>query len=88
MCHSSRGEDQRCPTVSLVMTFEIVTIAVSVGAIALCFLRYFRPGPTAAELGRQGHMWFDHLEDIEVAKRPSDDVRDSEIPRRHLRGRF
>ena len=70
------------------MSFEIVTIAVSLFAIGLCFLRYFRPGSAAAELGRQGQMWFDHLEDREVAQRPSEDAKDSEIPRRHLRGRF
>jgi hypothetical protein len=69
-------------------SFEFVTIAVSLIAIGLCFLRYFRPGLAAAELGRQGKMWFDHLEDREVAERPSDDAKDSEIPRRHLRARY
>ncbi len=70
------------------MAFEIVTVSVALIALMLCFLRYFRPGAAAAELGRNGMMWFDHLEDIEVASRPDDDARDSEIPRRHLRGRY
>jgi hypothetical protein len=70
------------------MTFEIVTISVALVALMLCLLRYFRPGPTAAELGRHGQMWFDHMEDIEVAKRPDENARDSDIPKRQLRGRF
>jgi hypothetical protein len=69
-------------------SFEIVTVLVTLGALALSALRYFRPGPTVAELGRHGRMWFDHAEDIDVGKRPSDDANDSEIPRRRLRGRF
>jgi hypothetical protein len=69
-------------------TFEIVTIGVALVAIALCFLRYFQPGRAAAELGRQGQIWFDHLEDHEVAERPSDDAKDSPVPRRRLRARY
>jgi hypothetical protein len=67
--------------------FEVVTIVVSVVAIALAATSYFRASRVLQQLGRSGRTWFDRSEDIDVAERPSEDDRDSPIPRRPLRGR-
>jgi hypothetical protein len=67
--------------------FEVVTLAVSVIAIALAATSYFRTGRVLQQLGRQGGTWFDHAEDMPVEERPSDDERDDPIPKRPLRGR-
>ena len=67
---------------------EIVTIAVAVVSIALCFTRFFRVSSVMADLGRQGSMWFEHQEDREVAERPGEDAVDSPLPHRPLRARY
>lgn len=68
--------------------FEIVLIAVAVVGILLSFTRYLRPGRAVADLGRVGSMWFEHIEDREVNERPSEDARETPIPRRPLRSRY
>jgi hypothetical protein len=68
--------------------FEIVTIAVSLLSIALCFTRFFSPARALADLGRQGSMWFDHQEDLDLGERPIEDAVDSPIPHRPLRARY
>ena len=68
--------------------FEIVIIAVALIAAALSLTRYFWPGRVLAEMGRSGGMWFDRLEDRELAERPDDDAKDAPIPRRRLRARY
>lgn len=67
--------------------FEVVTIVVSVIAIALALTAYFRVGNVVRELGRSGHSWFERSEDREIEERPSEDERDDPIPHRPLRGR-
>ncbi len=67
--------------------FEVVTIVVSVIAIALAATTYFRVNQTLGQLGRQGQSWFDHREDVDTADQPSEDDRDDPIPKRPLRGR-
>jgi hypothetical protein len=67
--------------------FEIVTIVVSAIAIVLAATSYFRVSRVLDRLGRGGHSWFDHAEDLQVANRPSEDERDDPIPKRPLRGR-
>ena len=37
--------------------------------------------------GRDGAMWFDHLADLPLEERPSEDALDAPIPRRPLHGR-
>jgi hypothetical protein len=69
-------------------SFEIVTVAVTAIAVALCLTRYFRTGPVLAELGRQGAFWFEHLEDRQADERPTEDAVDSPLPRRPLRSRY
>lgn len=67
-------------------TFEAVTLGVTAGAIALAATPYLRPSRVIQQLGRQGAMWFEHVEDREVDQRPSEDERDAPLPRRPLRG--
>jgi hypothetical protein len=67
--------------------FEVVTLVVSVLAIALAATSYFRTQRVLRDLGRGGQVWFDHAEDQDVDDRPSEDDRDEPIPRRPLRGR-
>ena len=67
--------------------FELVTIVVSLVAIGLAMTSYFRVNRVLQRLGRHGHVWFDHAEDLDPPQRPSDDERDDPIPRRRLRGR-
>ncbi len=69
-------------------SFEIVTIAVTLIALALCLTRYFRTGRVVADLGRQGSMWFEHSEDRQVDDRPTEDAVDSPLPHRPLRTRY
>jgi hypothetical protein len=69
-------------------SFEIVTIAVTVIALALCLTRYFRTGRVVADLGRQGSMWFEHPSDREVEQQPTEDSVDSPLPHRPLRSRY
>jgi hypothetical protein len=69
------------------MTFEVVTIVVCAIAIVLALTSYFRTGRTLRDLGRHGVSWFEHAEDREVSKRPSEDSVDGPSPRRPLRPR-
>ena len=70
------------------IVFEAVTIAVAVSGAAVAGIVYLR-GPGALEgLGRQGQSWFEHPADREVSDRPSEDERDTPLPRRPLRGRL
>ncbi len=68
--------------------FEIVTIGVTLIALALSMTRYFRINRVVAELGRQGDMWFEHTDDREVAERPGEDEKESPLPHRPLRSRY
>jgi hypothetical protein len=68
--------------------FEIVTIGVTLLALALSLTRYFRLGRVVADLGRQGDMWFEHTEDRDVAEQPNQDERETPLPRRPLRSRY
>jgi hypothetical protein len=67
--------------------FEIVTIGVTVVAVMLAATPFFRPSLVLAQLGRQGQMWFDHPQDVEIGVRPSEDEVDEPLPRRPLRAR-
>ncbi|MBV9309472.1 MAG: hypothetical protein JOZ73_01490 [Solirubrobacterales bacterium] len=67
--------------------FEVVTLVVSVVAIALAATSYFQLHKVLQQLGRGGTTWFDRAEDSDVAERPNEDDRDEPIPRRPLRGR-
>jgi hypothetical protein len=67
--------------------FEIVTLVVSLVAIVIALLTYFRFSRVVQDLGRHGGNWFDHAEDMQVGDRPSEDERDAPIPKRPLRGR-
>lgn len=67
--------------------YETVTILVTAGTAVVGLLDYLRSGPPLTQLGRQGMLWFDHLTDLPIADRPSEDEIDSPIPRRPLRGR-
>lgn len=64
--------------------FETVTIAVVVGTVALGLIDYLRVGGPLSRLGRDGAMWFDHLSDLPLEERPSEDALDAPIPRRPL----
>jgi hypothetical protein len=68
--------------------FEIVTIGVTLIALALSLTRYFRLGRVVADLGRQGSMWFEHTEDRDVEEQPTEDAVESPLPRRPLRSRY
>jgi|GraSoiStandDraft_5_1057265.scaffolds.fasta_scaffold80193_2 hypothetical protein len=67
--------------------FEVVTLVVSVIAIALAATSYFRLTQVLQQLGRGGRSWFDRAEDHDISERPNEDDRDDPIPRRPLRGR-
>jgi hypothetical protein len=67
--------------------FEVVTIVVSVIAIALAATTYFRVNQALGQLGRQGRSWFDHREDLAPDDQPNEDDRDDPIPKRPPRGR-
>jgi hypothetical protein len=69
-------------------TFEFVVFGVTFLSVALCLTRYFRPGRALADLGHQGSTWFDHLEDLAIDKRPTEDAIDAPIPHRPLRARY
>jgi hypothetical protein len=68
--------------------FEIVTIGVTLIALALSMTRYFRINRVVADLGRQGDMWFEHTEDRAVEDQPGEDERETPLPRRPLRSRY
>ena len=50
-------------------------------------LDYVRGVLPLSRLGRDGSMWFDHLADVPLDERPSEDALDAPIPRRPLVGR-
>ena len=58
--------------------FEVVTIAVSVIAVALCFTAYFRIKNVMSEL-------LDRREPPPITDQPSEDERDQKISGRPLR---
>jgi hypothetical protein len=66
---------------------QTVTIAVTAGTAALGLVDYLRHGWPLRSLGRDGVMWFDHLADVPLEERPSEDALDAPIPRRPLHGR-
>lgn len=70
--------------VEIVNAFEAVTILVTAGSALLGLVHYFRNGGPLSRLGRDGVMWFDHLADLPIAERPSEDELDAPIPRRPL----
>jgi hypothetical protein len=72
------------PTVSCVNALETVTILVVVGAVLLGLIDYLRSGGALDQLGRDGTVWFDHIADLPIEQRPSEDERDAPIPRRPL----
>jgi hypothetical protein len=69
-----------------VNAFEIVTVVVSVVAIALAATSYFRLNRVLQELGRSGLSW-SRGKDADPAERVSEDERDAPIPKRPIRGR-
>lgn len=75
-------------TVQYVNAFETVTILVTAGTVVVGLVTYLRGGGALDNLGRDGAMWFDHLADVPVEQRPSEDELDAPIPRRPLFGRF
>ena len=66
---------------------ETVTILVSGGVAVLGLIDYVRNGGPLSRLGRDGSVWFDHLSDLPIDQRPSEDALDAPIPRRPLVGR-
>jgi hypothetical protein len=67
-------------------TFEAVTLGVTAASTALAFTPYLRPSRVLDQLGRQGKVWFEHVDDLALDQRPSEDDRDAPLPRRPLRG--
>ena len=67
--------------------FEVVTLVVSVVAIALAASSYFRLQHVLRDMGRGGSAWFDRAADRDISERPLEDDRDDPIPKRPLRGR-
>jgi hypothetical protein len=74
--------------VEYVNALETVTILVTAGAAVLAAVDYVRNGGPLSRLGREGAVWFDHLADMPLDQRPSEDALDAPIPRRPLVGRF
>jgi len=70
-----------------VNAFEVVTLVVSVIAVALAGTSYFRLQHVLRELGRGGSAWFDRAGDSDISERPIEDERDAPIPKRPLRAR-
>jgi hypothetical protein len=81
----STGRGRR--TVEDMNTFETVTILVTAGAAVIALVDYVRHGGPLSRLGRDGVVWFDHLADVPLDERPSEDALDAPIPRRPLVGR-
>lgn len=67
--------------------FEVVVIAVGVLAVVIAIAAMLAPNRGLPQLGRRGHTWFAHPEELDHADRPQEDQRDDPIPRRPLRGR-
>jgi len=66
--------------------FEVVTIVVSVVAIALAATTYFRLSRVLQELGR-GRLSSYRGRDVDPSETPNEDERDAPIPKRPIRGR-
>lgn len=66
-----------------VNALETITILVTAGATLVGVVNAFRGG-VLSRLGRDGVMWFDHIDDLPLDERPSEDDRDAPIPRRPL----
>ena len=66
--------------------FEVVTVVVSVVAIALAATTYFRLSRVLQELGR-GRLSAYRGHDADIAQAPNEDDRDAPIPKRPIRGR-
>jgi hypothetical protein len=66
--------------------FEVVTIVVSIVAIALAATTYFRLSRVIQELGRGGMSSY-RGRDADIATSPNEDERDAPIPKRPIRGR-
>ena len=67
--------------------FETVTIVVTAGAAVLGLIVCALTGSPLSRLGRDGVAWFDHLADLPIDQRPSEDELEAPIPRRPLTGR-
>ncbi len=61
----------------------IVTTVVCAIALVLA-VKYFGG---FGEIGRRGHGWIEHDQNVPVSERPSDEEPDRPLPRRPLRGR-
>jgi hypothetical protein len=70
--------------VETVNAFEAVTILVTAGSTLVGLVYYLRGGSPLRRFGRDGAMWFDHLADLPIEERPSEDELDAPIPRRPL----
>ena len=70
--------------------FEVVTIVVSVVAIALAATQLLPPQPVLGELGRRASSLVRPPRGLEPTSRdqPNEDDRDAPIPKRPLRGRM
>ncbi len=74
-------------TVDHVNAFETVTVVVTATAAVTGLIDFVRNGGPLRRLGRDGSVWFDHLADVPLEARPSEDALDAPIPRRPLVGR-
>jgi hypothetical protein len=68
--------------------FEVITVVVGTGGIALAAAPSLRPGRVLSQLGRQGALWFESDAERSLEEIPSEDGADAPIPRRPLRPRF
>jgi hypothetical protein len=60
--------------------FAIVVIVVCVIALAIA-ARYF------GDIGRRGHGWVEHDQNVPISERTSEEEPDRPLPKRPLRGR-
>ena len=63
--------------------FAIVVIVVCVIALAIA-ARYFGG---FGDIGRRGHGWVEHDQNVPISERPSEEEPDQPLPKRPLRGR-
>jgi hypothetical protein len=66
--------------------FEVVTIVVSVVAIALAATTYFRVSRVLQNLGRSGMSSY-RGSDADISTAPNEDEPDPPLPKRPIRGR-
>lgn len=78
-------DDRR--TLDCVNALETLIVLVVAGTALVGLFDYLRHGWPLKRLGRDGQMWFDHLADLPLEQRPSEDELDAPIPRRPLYGR-